>query len=227
MPERIISGKEIFALRLIDQHSNKVLADNPGILDDIAGGELSTEEIAIKYEVARKYGVTPEIAKSIIKGIGQREFSAEERAKIFEPRVRESRQRGGYTTLAAGTGVHGLTESQRRDASHKAGSVAGPQSYKERFGLFGLDKETLRKRIASSMRGKETSWFNPNNVRDGKTEAEYALFLVSQPDYQLHKGDVVSPDYTKIMGAVNAIFGRNRSRAAVKGFFENEKMRNR
>ncbi len=227
-PERTRkSHAERFAIQKVNECGPQLALSHPQIIDDARSMPLT--EIVVKYNVAKLFGVTSTIVKSIVAKALQVLLPAEDRKELFAPRLTETKKRTGARTLEEGIGVFGMTESERRDA----GKVGGSAARDSKKGIFKItDPEEFRKAAKlASKKAQETtrsnSWFG-GKIVDGMDRGSYALYLASLTEYQLTKGYFVgSPDYSKIMAAVNERYGTNHSRIATKGFFENEKVRQR
>ena len=233
MPERFTSESttksqaEIFAIKKVNECGPQFASSHPQIIEDAP--KITLAEIARKYNVAGLFGVTEKIALSIVKKALQVLLPAETRKELFEPRLTETKKRTGTQTLEEGIGVFGMTESEHSDAGKTGGSAARDR----KKGIFKItDHEEFREaaRFASKKSNEvahSNYWFG-GKIVDGMDRGTYALHLASLPEYQLAKGQFVgSPDYLKIMAAVNEKYGTNHSRTATKGFFENEKVRKR
>jgi general stress protein YciG len=177
-----------------------------------------TLAIAQKYKVAEEFGVTEVIATSIVKKALQTLLTPDERKELYTPRVRESQRAAGLRDKELGVKLFGRSPEKMRADSQRAGTAAKEKG----TGIFAMTREQLSelgKKAGNAPR--EGGWFK-RKIVDGMDEGTYALSLLSDPEFKPVSGP---PDYTKIMEAVNAKYGNNRSRSATKGFYENERVR--
>lgn len=224
MPEEIIKGeKEKMALFLVRKFGPQFAEKHPEIVQDVRDG-MAITEIAKKYKVEEIYGVTSEIARGIVGHAIRSLMSPEERDFIYAPKRSETGRYVGLKTMREKKGLFGMTPEQMV----AAGKAGGAKCRALGKGVFAMTSEELS---AASRKGNEKpksdSWFAGEKI-NGMTEGDFANYLASLPEYQLDSGYFKgSPDYTKIADAVNVVYGRNRTRSATKGFFENEKVRAR
>lgn len=227
-PESNLQGQaERFAIQKVNECGPQFASSHPEIIEDAP--KMSSAEIAKKYNVEKLFGVTEKIASSIVKKALQELLSADAQKELFAPRLTETKKRTGTRTFEERIGVFGMTETEKSDAAKAGGSAARDR----RKGIFKItDPEEFR--MAAKTASKKSneiphsnSWFG-GKIVNGMDRGTYALYLASLSEYQLVKGQFVgSPDYSKIMTAVNERYGTNHSRKATKGFFENEKARKR
>lgn len=213
---------ERFAIKLVKEHGPVFAAVNPQIIDELRNG-MTAEQISQKYHVAVQFGVTEEIAGSIVHEALQRLLTPDEREEIYGPRKKETGRKVGLRSKEEGFGVFGRSSEKRTSDSKKAAAAAK----KLGVGIFGMSQKELSdagKKGGGAV--KETGWFGEKIVEE-MDEGTFAKELAQKPEFQRPAGDPFagSPDYTKIMDAVNERYGKNRSRSATKGFFENEKVR--
>lgn len=213
---------ERFAIRKIKECGPQLAEEYPEIVEDARKG-MKFAEIAEKYHVADKYGVNDKIALSIVREALQTLLSQEERKAIYEPRLTEVRRRTGSKTKEQGIGLFGRSPEKRVADSKQSSARAKEMG----VGIFAMTREQLQ---SAGRRGaeviKSNSWFS-DPIIDGMSSGQYALYLYEQPEYRRGPDDrfAGSPDYTKIMNAVNSKYGKDFSREATKGFFENERVR--
>lgn len=228
MPEHPTSGGEFrsaaeqFAIQKVNECGPEFASSHPQITEDAS--TMSLKEIARKYKVADMFGVTEEIATNIVKKALHQLVPPEERNTLYEPRLSQARRDAGLRSLEKGKGIFGMSDAKRIEARKRASSVARERG----VGIFGMSKEELQQAGEKSQETtRKNEWFG-GKIIDGMDEGTFAKHLASLTEYQLSTGPFVgSPDYTKIMTEVNARYGKSRSRAATKGFFENEKTRNK
>ena len=216
------SEAEKFALRRINECAPDFALNHPQIVEDLR--IMTLEDVAKKYNVEELFSVTLQIAKGIVNRAIRIILTPEEIKELYGPRLIKLHREVGLNSFANGTGLFGITAEERKAASIKAGR-GGSVTLERGVGLFGMDREA---RVAASKKAhavRGDGWFD-GKIVDEMNEGTYAKHLASLSEYQISSGQFKgSPDYTKIMNAVNLLYGKNRSRSATKGFFENEKVR--
>lgn len=213
---REMAAAEMHAVRLVEEHGPTLAAECPEIVEDAR--TITTLEIAQKYDVAGRFGVTETIAKSIVKKAIQTLLTADERKELYSPRILEAKRAAGQRSKEQGTALFGRSPEKKTADSQRAAAVAKEKG----VGIFAMTKEQLSEAGKKAGNAPRTGgWFKGREI-EGMDEGTYALSLLNNPEFRSPSGP---PDYTKIMGAVNERYGNNRSRSATKGFFENERVR--
>ncbi|OGH88216.1 MAG: hypothetical protein A3J93_00550 [Candidatus Magasanikbacteria bacterium RIFOXYC2_FULL_42_28] len=217
---REISNAEAFAIKMAKQKGALLAGNTPQIADDVRAG-MSIGEIAKKYDVAREFGVTDQIAYSITKAALDTFFSPEERKAIFAPRLRQVSRQVGLESMANGVGLFGRSPEKRKADSRSAGQVGGAVSKELGKGIFSSKRKEYD--ALRSNRGRVDGW-RGGKIVDGMDEAEYTLSLLGDPSFRHPIGHSKAghPDVVKITRYVNEKYGNNRSINATKHFFAND-----
>jgi hypothetical protein len=131
---REIGSAEVTAIRLVEQHSPTFAQEHPEIVEDAK--TLNHAQVAAKYGVSERFGVTDAIAKSIVAAALRALLTPEQRVEIITPRVIERRRELGRESQGKGTGLFSRSQEKIEEDAGNAGKIGGAVSRDKGVGLF-------------------------------------------------------------------------------------------
>jgi len=225
LDERMRSGSEVYAIKLVFEHSQTFAEQFPQISDDYRN-QMTPADIAKKYDVENLFHVSPKVAiRIVMEAIRKLIPDMNEREGIIRPRLREAQSKFGSELVQSRRGAFGMTAEAKSVASSKSGKIGGAEAKKRGSGIFALTSEQRSSFSIERMKRQQNSWYSERKV-DGKDEGTYAWELADKAEYQIaskKQEEKKSLDYHKICEEINRVFGNFRTWPSVKSFFETDK----
>ena len=201
--EEIRAPEQIKAVRVAEQKKEVILVEYPQVADDYREG-LTYDEIATKYDIADKHGITQEIAKTAV-SLAINILLGSERAKVTSEHQATKKARGGQKTFEQKTGIHVLSHEERSD-----------------FGKKGAQINTIEKGIIPWHGG-------PKVLKEGwkLDEGDYCLYLATR---QKRESGKLRRNTEQIADELNRVFHYGqavRTADTVSDFLSAEKKRDK